>query len=363
MVLEGRGRELEVGVAPPALAVHRRQRGQAGAAVVVEGAEEPQLVLDDRPAHRARRLPVLLDVAREQVALVHVEEVRPEVLSGGGLVAGDLAELGVEGRAAVHRVAAGLGQDVDGGAGEAPVLGPRPERHDPHLLDGVVVDVDEGAEGPAAGIGGVDAVDEEHVLVRRAGVGGRALKLGGPGGRTRPRGHAGGREREVEERVPARRQLLQQVTVELRVDGGGLGVDDRALGRDRHLLLDGADGQGHVDGQDRRGGDVDVLLYDGLERVAGRGQPVLARGEVEEHVRSPRRRGGRSLDGEECGAGDLHGRPGEGRTVLARHRPRHLAFENGLGTDRPDAHADEKEGETHRSRTVLYVTASPASFF
>ena len=103
MVGEGRGRELEVGVASPGLAVQRRQRGHTGAAVVVEGAEEPQLVLDDRPAHRARGLPVLRDLARERVALAHVEERRPEVLSGGGLVAGDRAELGVDGRAAVER--------------------------------------------------------------------------------------------------------------------------------------------------------------------------------------------------------------------------------------------------------------------
>ena len=250
-------------------------------------------------------------------------------------------------------VAAGLGDDVDGRSGEAPVLGPRPERHDPHFLDGVVVDVDERAEGPGAGIGGVDAVDQEHVLVRRARVGGGALELGGLGGRTRPGGHAGGGEREVEERVPARWQLLEHLPVDLRVDGRGLGVDDRALGRDRHSLLHGADRQHQVEGHHRRRGDLHVLPHDGLEGVAGRGHPVLTPRKVEKHVRSSRRRRGRSRAGEERGAGDLHGRPGEGHTVLTRHRPRHFAFQNGLGTDRTDAHADEEEAEPKGSRGYL----------
>jgi hypothetical protein len=65
----------------------------------------------------------------------------------------------------VVRVAAGFRDHVDGGAGEAAVLGLGAKGYHADFLNGVVVHIDEGAKGSGLRIGRVDAVDEKHVLI------------------------------------------------------------------------------------------------------------------------------------------------------------------------------------------------------
>jgi len=80
------------------------------------------------------------------------------------------------------------------------------------------------------------------------------------------------------------------------------------------------------------GGDVDVLLGDGLEGVTGCGDAVRCHRKVEEHVGPSRRRRGRSRAGEERGLEISTVAPRGGAHRPRSSRSRHLAFENGLGT-------------------------------
>ena len=308
-----------------------------------------QAITNDGAAHGRAAFPVLLQITRELFSLSDEEERRPEIRSGGGLVVLDRPQLGVERRAAVEVVAAGFGEDVDGGAGEAAVLGPGAQRHHPHFLDGVVVDVDERPEGPGAGVGGVDAVDEEDVLVRGARVGGGTLELRGPGGRARPFGHARRGQGQVVEGIAARRQLLDEVAVEPRFDGRRLGVDDRAAA-DHDRLLEGAHRQRQVERRDRAGPDVYAVARHRLEPGHRRRELVPAGGQVEEDVRSLRRRSGRSRGGDERGARDLHRRPGQRQLVLAEHGAGQLPLLHGLREEASHASAHEEEGRTDRSQ-------------
>ena len=57
VIREGRRRDLRVGIAAPRLALERPSRPETGVAEVVERAEEPELVLGDRPAEREAASP------------------------------------------------------------------------------------------------------------------------------------------------------------------------------------------------------------------------------------------------------------------------------------------------------------------
>ena len=184
-------------------------------------------------------------------------------------------------------VAARLGDDVDGCAGEAAVLGLGPEPDDAHFVDRVVVDVDERSEGAGLGIGGVDPVDQEDVLIRGAAVRRRAGRVL----RGRRAEHARCRQREVVKGIPARRKLFDELAVDPRIGRGRLAIDERTIGRDGDRLGERPHGQDHVDGRRRVRGHFDVLPYDRLEARQRQGDLVAPRRQVEEQVGAVRRGG------------------------------------------------------------------------
>ncbi len=334
-------RHLGVRVSLPRLVLERPAGRKRSAALVVVGAEEPDLVLANGAADGAARLPVLLRLAGELLALTDVEEVGAEILAGPGLVVRRVADERVERAAAVELVAAGLGHDVHRGTREAAVFGLGAEADDAHFLDRVVVDVDERAEGSRLGVRRVDAVDEEHVLVRGAAVGRRARQRI----RARRIEHPGHRQCEVVEGITAGREARDELLVDARVDRRRLGVDERALGRHGDRLGVRADGKHEIERHGRVGADVDVLAHDGLEPRERGGDRVAPRRQVEEHVRAVGRTDGRS-GSHHRGAGNFDGRARHHGLILAGHRARQPAVVDGLCLRRRHRQAREQERET-----------------
>ena len=181
-------------------------------APVVAG-EEPQRVLDDRTADREGDF-LVVNRNRHQF-IVGVGPQPPRVEAGGGVVA-RVAHLPVVAGTAVPLVAARFGHHVDRGAREGAVLGLRTKRQDLDLLHRVIVHLHQRAPRRAARVGGVDAVDQEDVLVGRAAIGGRARQ---PRPVSAHRRHPRRRQGQVVEGLPRRRDCVDHFRAEGGVDG------------------------------------------------------------------------------------------------------------------------------------------------
>ena len=345
------GGDLQVPVAGPA----RDRDAPAGPVglgiVIVETAVEPDLVLDDGSAEGGVQLVVVgggaaVEVVGRRIRRADPHEVRPIGFRIGGLVARPpIDRLEEDAGVAVELVAPRLRQDVDGRAREIAVLGLGAEGDDADLLDGVVVDLDEGAEGRAAGVRGVDAVDQEDVLVGRAAVGGRA---GQPAGVAAVVEHARRRQREVIERVPARGQPADHLAFELGIDGRALRVDDRAGRQDRDLLFDRAGLHRQIDLEAAAGRDADLLLEGRLEARQRRRDLVDADREVQEDVGALGGGDRRALPGDQGRAGDLDGHSRQRIPRRLGDRARQLAVHDGLGAN--GVHVEESEADREGQR-------------
>ena len=140
--------------------------------------------------------------------------------------------------AAVKRVRAGLGRQVDDAAVEAAELGGRAVALDLELLNRV----DDREERDLAGLRlqHRDAVEQILVGARPAAVDARQLRVG------RQR-HAGRERRQRDEGAAVQRQLHDLLVLDDVAEAGGLGAQHRRVRGHRDLLAHVADGQVEVD--------------------------------------------------------------------------------------------------------------------
>ena len=140
-------------------------------ALALEGGEEPELVLDHRPADlrgEVRVLVALPGAARVRIVGARVQEGPVGVPDAAGVVRGEPVALPEEVGVAVELVRALAGDDVVDRSRQVPVLGRRPEGEHLDLVDGV--DVGLGQRLVEVVVGDVDAVHLEGVLVVRGAV-------------------------------------------------------------------------------------------------------------------------------------------------------------------------------------------------
>ena len=312
--------ELEVGVGRGDLRevarAHLRGRDgvdvlvAAGVVVPLEGAEEEELVLLDRAAEGAA-----VDVARERGALqaegVVVVAVRVQLV----LVSEEV-------RRAVELVRAGLGDDRDGHAGGHALVGVEVVRRDVDGLDRLRrVHVADVVRQPD--VHGHGAVDAERVVVPLRAVhvrGERAagrVDLGVLRLRRRRAGH------EVDERLVVaelvERQVHELLRLELGVDVGLLGLQERRLADDVHRLGEGPDLQLELDADGVAGGDRHARLAQLAEALHVDRQVVGAGRQVAEGVAALGARDGVDLE-VRAGVRRGHGRAGDGRAGAVHHR-------------------------------------------
>ncbi len=221
------------------------------------------------------------------------------------LVGVEAGALGAEEDAAMEVVGAGLGGDLDLGAGEAAVFGVVVVGDDLDVADGVFGRGDERGAAPDGGDGG-DAVDGDAVGLVLAAVGvGLGTILGGKmplagaagtlgagelagaaaGGLGAIAEDAGGELDELEDVAAGRGEVLDLVGVDVAGDGGGVGVEG---GKGSPCTVDGgvgaADGELDVDGVGLFGIDDDVVDDLLLEAGGGDGEGVVVGGERVEVV-------------------------------------------------------------------------------
>ena len=329
VVLERRAGDLEVAVPPFEPAERLPVQELVLRIDIVPGRKEPQLAGNERAADGQvelhvglRKGPVVVPRLEEQPAAAQAVRLRGRGPRG--------PQLTIAGQRSVEHVRTGLGDDVDGRSREVAVFRLAPQGDDADLLDVVVIDVDHGPPGGAAGVGRVDAVHQEDVF-----LGGAAVGRGAPHDVLADVEHARRGQGQVIERVAAGRELVQHLPADLGVDGRRLDVDHRGRARHCHGLLDGPHRQGQVDRLRISRRYDDVLLDDGLE-VGHRGRELVGPArQLEERVRSPGR-GDHGAFPHQGRARDLHGRPWERLSLVVGDRSRDLPVLDGLGPDDRD---------------------------
>ncbi len=256
----------QLGVERRAVEERAGRRRRHRVALVEERAERPDAIAEDREADAD----VGVLVAGQAVA------VGPDAGAGrrgdllqGEVVALDALVLHVVVDAEARRVAAALAHEL-GQDARVRHLGRVGRRADEHLFEGAVVEIE--ASGGGA-FSGVDALDQRAVLARIAvgEVGG----LGAHGGAA----HVDAVERDRRRRRQQRPHVagvgegVHPILVEVGLQAGGRGVDDRRLAADRDRLLQRGDAQRHVDLGVEAQGDADAVAGDGTEA----GQLVVER--------------------------------------------------------------------------------------
>ncbi len=283
-------------------AVEERARGRRRHRVplVEEGAEGPQAVAQDGEAG----VDVGVLVAGQPVAVGTDDGPgRGRDLVGREVAALQAFVFHVEVEAQAGGVAAALAHELGEHAGVRH-LGRVGRRANEHLFEGAIVEVEAGRRGA---LGGVDAFDERAVLARIAvgevgglGAHGGAADVDPVQGDRRRRGQQGPHVAGVGNRG-------QALLVEIGLETGGRGIDDRRFAADRHRFLQRghperdidpaveAQGDAHAVALDRA--EAGQLVVQGIDTGRHRGEAVDSRFVGDGRERAwLRRAGGRDRD-------------------------------------------------------------------
>ena len=341
-----------------ARAVLRRARPQVGEharnvalrPVVAEAAEEPELVLHDRPAddgvevpqllHAVHRLQVARDqILREVVALeARVREVAEEVAAVG--------------------VAAFFRDDVGQHAARARLGGEAARRHR-HLLHRAGVDDERRVVAAARVVHVVERhpVHHERHLIGAAAVHRQRLVAIAAGAadvlRSERNRDAGDEDAQVLE-AAAGRQRVDEIVREGLPLRDALRVDERALGRDGDGLLDGADAQIRVDRGREVGREHDAVALERVEARERERDGIGARREIDDLVvaLAVARRRAHLLD--QRGARGFHGDAGQHAAARVLDLAGNAAgLRERRAAARDDGRDRQRDAQPHQLRHLL----------